>query len=81
MERIERDTSIAAADEQEAALSRHAGKLHLAILDQPPASLADLSAKLDFIERTNGLDGDDLLPLMLADVARLSGRRDHGPLP
>lgn len=45
----------------------------LAIHNYPVASIADLAAKLAFIEDDNGMDGDDLLPLVMADVARLSG--------
>lgn len=44
-----------------------------AVHNFPVASLVDLAAKLDFIEQDSGLDGDDLLPLVMADVARLSG--------
>lgn len=38
----------------------------------PVETLADLKAKLDWIERDNGMDGEDLLPLVIADVARLA---------
>jgi hypothetical protein len=41
----------------------------------PVASLADMSAKLDFLERQGVRDGeaDDLFDIVRADVARLSG--------
>jgi alpha-D-ribose 1-methylphosphonate 5-triphosphate synthase subunit PhnG len=37
----------------------------------PARTLADLQAKLAWIDGDHGMDGEDLLPLMIADVARI----------
>ena len=71
--RLDRDTGRIAADEQETRFYDERKPIKLAVLNFPVASLADLAAKLAFIERDEGMDGDDLLPLVMADVARLSG--------
>jgi hypothetical protein len=71
--RIDRDTGCIAADEQETRFYDERKSIKLEVLNFPVASLADLAAKLAFIERDEGMDGDDLLPLVMADVARLSG--------
>lgn len=71
--RIDKITGLDAANRQEVGIYDPFTKAEAAIYAFPVASLADLRAKLAFIERDDGMDGEDLLPLVIRDVARLSG--------
>lgn len=65
-------SGVTAASEREEALYVPYRRLKASIHAFPVRSLADLQAKLAFIERDDGMDGEDLLPLVIADLARLS---------
>ncbi|WP_066781272.1 hypothetical protein [Sphingomonas sp. CCH5-D11] len=71
--RIDVITGARAAAEQEDELYVPYREARSAVHAFPVRTLADLQAKLAFIERDDGMDGEDLLPLMIADVARLAG--------
>jgi len=71
--RIDKITGLDAANKREVGIYDPFTKAEAAIYAFPVASMADLKAKLAFIERDDGMDGDDLLPLVIRDVARLSG--------
>lgn len=74
MARIRRDCGLDTLERREEALGEALTASRRAILAHPIASLADLSAKLDFIANDDGIDGDDLLAIMERDVAALRSR-------
>lgn len=55
--------------EQEALAPVHAARR--AVIYFPCAALVDLRTKLAWIESDEGMDGEDLLPLVMADVERI----------
>lgn len=65
-------SGIDAASKQEASFYAVRRPLKGEIINFPAVSLQDLQAKLAFIERDEGMDGEDLLPLVMDDVRRLS---------
>lgn len=71
--RTDKLSGAEAAGRQEDAFYAVRRPLKGAIINFPVASLADLQAKLAFIEADEGMDGDDLLPIVIADVRRLAG--------
>jgi len=75
--RVARDSGMDAAEAGESELYAPIKAARHAIYNYPVASLADVAAKLAFIESDNGMDGDDLLPLVIADVAQLVAREAH----
>jgi hypothetical protein len=70
---VARTSGMDAADKQEAALEAARNRIRSAIHTFPVATLADFRAKLAWIEGDDGMDGDDLLPLVIADTRRLAG--------
>ena len=71
--RIDRATGLAAAKDWETDLYIPYNHAQAAVYAFPVSSMADLQAKLAFIDSDDGMDGEDLLPLVIRDVARLSG--------
>lgn len=69
----DRISGVTSASEREEALYVPYRRVKASIHAFQVRSLADLQAKLAFIERDDGMDGEDLLPLVIADLARLSG--------
>ncbi len=73
IDRAERDTGAFAAGLAEDERLGTMRLLREGIYGFAVTGPADLAAKLAFIERTDGMEGEDLLPLMLADARRLCG--------
>lgn len=68
-----RVSGMDAADAQEAVHCVVRDRIRKAIHTFPVAGLADFRAKLAWIESDDGIDGDELLPLVIADARRLAG--------
>jgi hypothetical protein len=73
VDRIQQESGLAALSDVENEHYAIRKPLKEAVHAYPVESLADLNAKLAFIEQDNGMDGEDLLPLVQADEQRLLG--------